>query len=46
MSKMKDEALEIAEKERMMREAGLTKETLDKIQSWINNANKKGESND
>jgi hypothetical protein len=46
MSKMKDEALEIAEKERMMREAGLTKETLDKIQLWINNANKKGESND
>ena len=46
MSKMKDEALEIVEKERMMREAGLTKETLDKIQSWINNASKKGESND
>jgi hypothetical protein len=43
---MKDEALEIVEKERMMREAGLTKETLDKIQSWINNASKKGESND
>jgi hypothetical protein len=43
---MKDEALEIVEKESMMREAGLTKETLDKIQSWINNASKKGESND
>ena len=46
MSKMKNEALDIAEKERLMREAGLTKETLDKIQSWINNASKKGESND
>jgi hypothetical protein len=43
---MKDEAIDIAEKERMMREAGITKETLDKIQSWISNANKKGESDD
>jgi len=46
MSKMKDEFLDIAEKERMMREAGITKETLEKMQAWINNASKKGESND
>ena len=46
MSKMKDEFLNIAEKERMMREAGLTKETLDKIQAWIEKSSKKGEPND
>ena len=46
MSKMKDESIDIAEKERMMREAGITKETLDKMQAWIDNANKKGESDD
>lgn len=46
MSRMKDEAINIAEKERMMREAGITKETLDKMQAWIANANKKGESDD
>jgi hypothetical protein len=43
---MKDEAISIAEKERMMREAGITKETLDKMQAWINNTSKKGESDD
>ena len=46
MSKMKDEFLDIVEKERMMREAGITKETLAKMQAWIDNANKKGESDD
>lgn len=46
MSRMKDEAISIAEKERMMREAGITKETLDKMQAWIDNTNKKGESDD
>lgn len=46
MSRMKDEAINIAEKERMMREAGITKETLDKMQAWIDSSNKKGEPND
>ena len=46
MSRMKDEAINIAEKERMMREAGITKETLDKIQMWIDKANKEGDAND
>jgi exonuclease V gamma subunit len=43
---MKDEAIDLAEKERMMREAGITKETLDKIQSWIKNTTKAGEPDD
>lgn len=47
MSKMKNEWLDMAEKERMMREAGVTKETLDKMQVWIENANKeKGNASD
>ena len=46
MSKMKDEFLDLAEKERMMREAGITKDTLNKMQAWIDNANTKKESND
>jgi hypothetical protein len=43
---MKDESIDLAEKERMMREAGITQDTLVKIQAWIDNANKKGESDD
>lgn len=46
MSHMKDKFIDLAEKERMMREAGITKETLDKMQAWINNANTKRESDD
>lgn len=46
MSKMKDEFIDIAEKERMMREAGITKDTLAKMQAWIDNANQKRETND
>lgn len=46
MSKMKDEFIDIAEKERMMREAGITKDTLAKMQAWIDNANQKREPND
>jgi len=44
MSKMKDSWLDEAEKERMMREAGITKQTLEKMQAWIENLSK--ESND
>lgn len=46
MSRMKDEFIDMVEKERMMREAGITKDTLDKMQAWIDNANKKKESDD
>ena len=40
MSNMKREWEE--EQERMMREAGLTKETLERIEDWLNNRNSCG----
>jgi hypothetical protein len=43
---MKDESIDIAEKERMMREAGITQDTLAKIQAWIDNASKKEDPDD
>ena len=46
MSRMKDEFIDISEKERMMREAGITKDTLAKMQAWIDSTNTKKESDD
>ena len=46
MSKMKDAWLDEAEKERMMREEGITQQTLDKMQAWIEKGQQEKNEND